>query len=142
MNSHKKYTLKGDIEKLREILIDLIYFGKLHPLIKKVEKLNSSNKGSYYKISERPYSWLPVRVNYNALVSHSSEVISYEISNLPMTSATINYQLGSLDSNLIDVDFHLEIKSRAPGKKILQNKMLNAQDRLMDAIQVELSKTR
>jgi len=40
MEKKKVYRIQGSLEKVREILVNLKSYGKIHPLITKVEQIN------------------------------------------------------------------------------------------------------
>jgi len=138
MKATKNYQLTGSSKRIKLILSDINHYGRLHPLIQRVEKLEPVSQGTKYKIIERPYLWLPINIQYKVLVKTNEHEIDYEITEIPFTKAFINYQLNIASENLTNIQFHLTIKSKVFGKKILLNKMLDAQDQLMKAIQNEL----
>ncbi len=138
----KSYQLSGSLYKIQEILLDLKYYGKLHPLIKEVTLVSKKNKvAQFYKIKEKPFPKIPINISYTALVTQTpEEEIVYMIRDLPLTKAAIKYTLKQLEHNKVDIKFDLTIKNHLIGKKILAKKMLAAQDELMKAMQKELKK--
>lgn len=60
MQFQKKYKLTAAIQAVQHALTDLHRYGRLHPLINGVEKLDTAiNEWTDYKITERPFNWLP-----------------------------------------------------------------------------------
>jgi len=136
----KSYQLNGSLDKIQKILFDLEYYGRLHPLIKKVELISKKHDlVQWYKIVEKPYPKIPIKIRYKALVAQTPfhEVV-YMIEGIPFTKASIKYTLKQLDQNKVDITFDLKIKNYLIGKKILAKKMIAAQDELMIAMQKEL----
>ena len=138
MEKRKTYSIEGKSEKIAERLKDLEHYGRLHPLIRSVEKLSSSNQGQLYRIIERPFSWIPINIQYKALVKTTRDEIEYAISELPLTQAFITYTLAQESELVTKIQFHLKIKSRATGKRFLLNKVVHAQDQLMHSLQNEI----
>ena len=140
MEIEKSYKVFGKLNKLREILVDLKYYGKLHPLIKSINKIEDESKEHVeYEIKERPYKWIPITIKYYAEVRLRQDLIEYRIKGIPVTKVTIKYTLTEVDKQAIRIRFRLKIENNFVGKKILENKMINAQDLLMTAIKKELS---
>ncbi len=139
MQLQKKYKLTVSIEDIQNILTDIHQYGKLHPLINGVEKTHSPIQGiSNYKIREQPFSWLPINIKYFASVKSSENKVDYEITGLPFTKAWIHYDLLDLGHQKVEISFNLKIAGYLPGKKILQYKMVKAQDELMEAMQKKI----
>lgn len=132
INRQKQYSINKPIDKVQAILSNLKSFAEIHPLILAVYPLDNYNS---YTIKEKPYPWLPIKVNYKARVSTNANEIVYEISELPLTTATIKYQLYQEIGESTIIDFHLQVNSKMLGKKILVNKMMKAQDAVMEALE-------
>ena len=64
MELEKIYTIDRPLELLFETFEDLNLYGLVHPLIKKVEFLETRDLGKAYQIIEQPYSYLPFRIKY------------------------------------------------------------------------------
>ncbi len=139
MNREIQYKILGNLKTIQNILTDLVYYGKLHPLIQSVTKIkNESIDCKAYRIKERPYSWIPINIFYSAQVKSSENKVEYLISGIPFTKAKINYQLNQINTEETEVIFSLELNSKLIGKRILFNKMIDAQNRLMESINKEL----
>jgi carbon monoxide dehydrogenase subunit G len=140
MGIEKRYTLDQSLEQILMIFQDLKRYALVHPLIRGVELLESNELGSKYLIIEQPYAYLPFRVKYQVVVLSEGNEITYTISGLPWTDAQIQY---SFESNVLEgktaINFKLKIEGKLPnwGHKVLQHKMMKAQDQLMEAIAKE-----
>ena len=140
MEIEKQYNVVGDLAELQNILINIEYYGRLHPLIKAVKKIeNGSNE---YKIKERPYNWIPIHINYLVQVKSFEKRIEYKIIGIPFAKVRIRYSLNQIDKKDTEIIFRLEIDSKLIGKKILGNKMMDAQNQLIKSINEELSSLR
>lgn len=137
MEIEKKYTLEQALEQFLMTFKDLKLYGLVHPLIRGVELLESNALGNKYQIVEQPYSYLPFRIKYQALLLSEGNEITYTISGIPWTNAQIQY---SFEPNELEdkttIHFKLNIEGKLPNwaHKILQHKMMKAQDQLMEAI--------
>jgi len=139
MKFEKVYKLNGEINKVREILQNLKYYGELHPLIKSVEKMEVDTDGNKeFLIRERPYKWIPITIVYSAEVKCNENTVEYIIKGIPLAKPLIKYDLVELSKGDIDLNFELIIEGLLPGKSILLNKMVKAQDQLMASINKEL----
>jgi len=135
LEKRKTYTVNLPISEIQKILSNLELFGKFHPLITSVEKMNPTKDGHpQYLIKEKPFDSLPIKIQYKAIVKVQPKYIELEIFDIPFTKAFIYYQMQAVNEASTAVDFRLVINSKMPGKVILQRKMINAQDRLMNAI--------
>lgn len=139
MEITKSYFLNGALTEISSILSDLEIYGRYHPLIRKVKRLDNIDNKILYTIIERPYSWLPINISYTAAVKKGLDQIQYEITEIPFTRAFINYKLIPQAESSTEVIFKLVIQSKAIGKSLLQGKMLKAQDQLMDQIKKDLN---
>lgn len=141
METKIEYLIKGDLAKIKNNLTDLVLYSKFHPLILKVEKLNSSEEGILFQITERPYSFIPINIKYKALVtSHKNDII-YKISDIPLTKVFIKYQVEKELNGFIKIIFLLKIKSMPFVDKILLKKMIKAQNDLMTTMQLKTKST-
>ena len=142
MNRQKQYKINGPLIKIQKKLSNLELFGKLHPLIKEVKKMTKDNIGGSlsYRIIERPYHWFPINIQYSAKVTASENEVVYEISEIPFTKANIRYELKEIKENLTEIKFNLQIDSKLIGKGILMNKMISAQDKVMERIDLEMKR--
>lgn len=139
MRIRKVYRLKTKVKDIEEILVDLTVYGRLHPLIINViPEGDETNEGQRYRVVERPFDWLPLKISYWAVVRVTENQIEYKIEGLPMTRARVNYELVSLLENNIEVRFELDVRGLPIAERILANKMLDAQNQLMDSITREL----
>jgi len=139
MKVDRKYEIVGEMQDIQRILVDLVAYGEHHPLINKVTKLDKTIEDHVdFKIRERPLSWLPVNIHYYANVTYEGNQVIYKISGIPLTRARITYLLSQQSNKVIEVLFKLEIDSWMPGKVILRNKMLSAQDSLMKSMSESL----
>ena len=140
MEKQKQYKIKGAITKIESILSDLESYSRFHPLIQAAHPINNNDKiNKSYNIIERPFLWLPIKVKYKAKVMSSDHTIIYKITGLPLTTATIKYQLQQQVGEPTIIDFHLSIDSKLLGKKILGYKMMKAQDELMAVLAQEMN---
>jgi len=135
MKKSKTYTVASPSKNIVEVLIDLERYGKIHPLIVKVEKFDTINT---YRIFEKPFSWVPLNIQYTAAVKSEMDKISYTISGIPFARVYINYTLIQVSNKSTKANFHLSIESKMIGMQILQYKMMRAQDQFMTALQSEI----
>jgi hypothetical protein len=116
---------------------DLKLYGVVLLLIREVKFLEANELGNTYKIIEQPYRWLPFRITYKAIVSVDGNEIRYTVSGIPWTKVQIQYsfEINELERKTV-VKFELQIEGKLLvfGQEVLQNKMMKAQDQLMDAI--------
>lgn len=139
MQIQKHYRIAGTISDVQHFLIDLHQYGRIHPLINGIEKIDSSTSEiANYKITERPFNWLPINIQYFASVKSNENAVDYEITGIPFTQGWIHYDLTSLKDEIVEISFNLKITGNWPGKKLLKQKMVKAQDHLMEAIKKEL----
>ncbi len=137
MELEKIYTIDQSLELLFETFEDLNLYGLVHPLIRKVEFLERRDLGKAYQIIEQPYRYLPFRIKYKAIVqvnNINNKEIQYTILGIPWTDAEINYSFEKNEiKNSTAIKFQLQIGGELPRfvQKILQNKMMKAQDELM-----------
>jgi hypothetical protein len=137
MDIEKVYTIDRSIEELFEVFQDLNLYGAVHPLIRGVNFLETNDLGKVYQIVEQPYSCLPFRIKYKAIVSLNSKEIQYIIKGIPWTEAQIKYSFETNElNNKIAITFQLQIGGKLPRfvQKVLQGKMMKAQDQLMDVV--------
>lgn len=135
MKIDKQYKVYGQFETIKNYFVDLNYFGKFHPLIKKVDQKGfSSNECSEYKVKEKPFNWLPINIYYSAKVFHFDNIVEYEVVGIPFTKMNIKYVFNKISDNEVHIEFNLVLSGLLIGKSILANKMLSAQDELMNEI--------
>jgi len=140
MEIRKTYNIHSREDAVRQVLTDLHQYGRLHPLIKQVEKIDQlTSENPTFKITERPYNWAPIIIQYSATLNLIGDEFEYEITGIPLTKAWIRYSLREIGINETEVNFHLKILGKLPAKKILQGKMVAAQNQLMEAMQKEFS---
>ncbi len=129
------YKVKGSIDQVVPIYADLNKFAEYHPLISKVEEINFSKVDRLYKVYEKPFSWLPVRISYKAKVIQKSDfTVAYEITEIPFTRAFFNYVFSAESNDSVQIRLSIELQSKMIHKKILMNMMTKAQDRVVDSI--------
>jgi len=135
MHINKNYIIQRSLEDSKEIFSDLKKFGQYHPLIKSVELLNSATrKLAEFKITERPFNWMPINIQYNAQVLSGEDLIEYKISGVPLLKPALKYMLEPKDEMLTKINFDLKIKGFPIANRILMFKMVKAQDALVKAI--------
>jgi len=140
MLTEKHYKINTDLNFIKNILIDLNLYGELHPLIKSVHKVNVTAKNyEEYLIKERPYRWIPITIKYTAQLSSKENEEDYKILGIPFTKAYIKYTLNKISDKETDVKFRLQLDGKPIGKRILLNKMIKAQNKLMKAMNDQLS---
>lgn len=138
MESVKTYSLIGKAETIFARLKDLEYYGKLHPLIKRVDLLDTEEDGQLYQITERPFKYIPFNIRYKAMVKTSKSEIDFEISGIPLTQVFVHYKIDQAAENRSKIQFQLKIISKMLGQALLLQKMIAAQDKLMLSLQKEL----
>ncbi len=136
----RDYLLEGQKAAVFQVLSNLEKFGELHPLIQKVERVDSDSVEPIFQVFEQPFSWVPITIKYRANVTTTSDdSIQYAITTLPLTSVFLEYKLSQLSASSIQVKVSIEIQSKLIGKGILMYKMLDAQDNTMSSLQNLLS---
>ena len=136
----KTYILQGDTQQVMNILANLKHFGELHPLIRKVERIESENENNnVFKVKEQPFEWIPIHINYTAKVNITEEHVIYDVEGLPHAPIQLKYTFQKLPNHQVKITFHLSIQGKLPGKRFLHYKMLKAQDHLMEAMQEKLN---
>lgn len=132
MENYKTYAVQKKLEKLVDIFSDLEKFGALNPLIYKVEKLGAEQNERLFRIYERPYRWLPITVKYKArVILQAAHNVEYQITELPFTTANFVYRFSKESVDRTMIELRIQINSKLIGKKILMNKMIKAQDKIM-----------
>lgn len=97
MQLKKTYKITAPINDIQKSLTDIHEYGRLHPLINGVEKTHSPiHEVTNYKITEQPFSWLPINIQYFAAVKSTERKIDYEITGIPLAKAWIHYDLKEL----------------------------------------------
>jgi len=141
MQIEKEYSLAGNQKEVQNLLMNLEYYGELHPLIKSVESLEDASKEyEEYLIRERPFAWIPFTVQYWAQVKLDKATIEYKIIGLPFTTARIRYNWSPIAEKETEVIFKLQIEGPWIVEKLLGYKMVDAQDQLMKSINQEWRK--
>jgi len=129
------YKVKGNISQVVSIYSDLYKFSEHHPLIQRVEKLSSNSKGQLYAIYEKPFSWLPININYRANVTQKDEfTVDYALTKIPFTKAYFNYVFTEEAGHHVHIKLKIEILSKVIHKRILLKMMIKAQDKIIDSI--------
>lgn len=131
LSKTKSYSIEADANQVKEIFADLVQFGEYHPLIKKVVEISSNDMETLYTINEKPFSWLPFKVNYKAKVTVSDNHIKYYLFEMPGNTVEMNYFILEDPDGKTKIDLTIEIFGRDLGKKMLLRKMFEAQDQIM-----------
>jgi len=126
------FNLNVGATQCKKVLADLVQFGAMHPLILKVVPLEDGS--GYYKIIERPLPAIPVKINYKARAIVNGDKIVYDIKEVPFHQLNLEYEITG-DKNRSQITLNLIIKSMSFTKKFLANKMIKAQEVIMDKIQ-------
>jgi len=114
---------------------DLSAFAALHPLILAVDELDSGDEFKRYRVTEKPFSFLPLKIGYMAAVYPDGP--SYQISGLPLLKATLTYDLEQTGIAATAVGLSLEISGGFSFlQRVLACKMLSAQDVVMKGLEV------
>jgi hypothetical protein len=135
MKRSKSYNINGNLEEIIDVFTDLNRFGDAHPLIYKVEQLNAIEGDDLYKVFEKPFSWIPININYKARVIRSDKTtVEYRVTGIPFLKVHFlyNYSEDSLDH--IVINLHIELNGYLPIKGLILNKMIKAQDVIMHSI--------
>lgn len=127
----RTYILDKNESELRSFLIDLVAFGALHPLIFFVKKETGLGDNLVFRIYEKPYSMLPLTINYTVKVVEEGERIIYHITGVPMHDVSIFYIIKSLDENKTQVELNIVVKGIPLNESLMLKKMINAQDHIM-----------
>ena len=126
MIRQQQYHFKNrNIKELEEVISNVVLFGKYHPLITKVNN-EGDNK---YKIHERPFDLVPIKIYYDVQVIKKSGSIIYLISSLPLYKPELTFRLQTASNANAILEVTLEIAGIGLGKNFLIKKMLEAQDK-------------
>lgn len=126
------YIVPFPTKPLFQLFSDLKEYAKVHPLILNAkETVTNQNK---YRITEKPFKYLPIRISYYATVNSSVNEIEYFISKIPLSKLTIKYTFLSSDSKTTEIKCLIELESKLVGKSILFRKLIKAQDELMNSL--------
>jgi len=139
MEIEKTYLIQCDLIGIHEILTNLDYYGRLHPLIKSTRKIQIVSKDQQeWIVKERPYPKIPINIEYSVRVKSSTNIVEYEIIGIPFTKVNIKYNLLQTEPKKTDAVFSLKLKGPFISNKILMNKMKAAQNQLIISINQEL----
>jgi len=138
MKFNKDYIIHNKQKTVREIFADLIQYGVFHPLINRVTVLEQLEQSTTYLISEQPYNYIPINIKYSANKIEVNDSIVYTISGIPLLKPKIIYRFDTVEEDQTTVNFELSIHGVPILKKILLNKMVDAQDQLMESINMKL----
>lgn len=133
----RNYTfyVEADKEVVQKYLEDLTLYAQFHPLIQSAELLSASEEGAtFYRINEKPFSFLPATFKYRAQVISNDKHINYEILDIPFYKPSIYYEIEAASSLNTRIHFTLKIESWFLGKNFLAHKMMQAQIHLMEAL--------
>jgi ribosome-associated toxin RatA of RatAB toxin-antitoxin module len=123
------YKVPFPTKSLIELFSDLKEYAKVHPLILNAKGIvTNQNK---YRITEKPFRYLPIRISYFVMVNSSTNEIEYSISKIPLSKLTIKYTFLNFDFQTTEIKCLLELKSKLVGKSILFRKIIKAQNELM-----------
>ena len=135
METQLTYLISAPLSTVKSTLGDMKKYGALHPLIKSVTNTEGDAKQLHnFRIKEKPFTWLPITIFYEAELMTTNDTIEYHITGIPLTKAYLHYDFNKISETETEVIFNLKIKSKLPGKKILQYKMIKAQNQLIEAI--------
>lgn len=85
MKQSKEYVINLPLQEVQENLTNLIRFGELHPLIRKVIPIkNTASKHPKYQVPEYPFAWLPIPIKYYAILIPQENGVDYDIEGLPL----------------------------------------------------------
>lgn len=132
------YTLPFSKESVIDLFNDLEAYGKLHPLILSVKEIESNP--IQYKITERPYKFLPFKIIYYATIHSAGNEIVYSVTGIPLSKLHIKYNLESIENGGTEINCLLQLDSKLVGKQILMNKLIKAQNDLMSSLTHYLKK--
>ena len=130
MVTTKVFLINGSLDQITPYLVDLSEYAKIHPLISHAVRIPPLDQ-SHFKVFEKPYSFLPIKISYSAEILASANEITYDISGLPFETVFINYTFSEKAKNATEINFKITIESILAGKKILSGKMISAQEELM-----------
>jgi len=126
------YKVPCPTKPLIQLFSELKEYAKIHPLISKAkETVTKQNK---YRITEKPFKYLPISISYFATVKSSVNEIEYSISKIPLSKLTIKYIFLSFDYKTTEIKCFLELESTLIGKSILFRKLIKSQDELMNSL--------
>jgi len=131
-----EHTINKSKDEVQQVIEDLERYGKFHPLITNVEKINDGN----FKVKERPYSWLPISIGYRVFVEElTAEKAVYGFSSLVWFKPKFTYRLESQSLDTTKIQLAIRIEGPPIGRQILINKMVAAQLQLWQAFEQSLN---
>jgi hypothetical protein len=121
----KSFRLPFSLEKVSEILYNLKLYGGYHPLIKSCKLVEGSN--DHYQVNEQPFLWLPLKITYAATVLKKDNLITYQLSDIPLHKAEMTFFLTEPEQQLTQVDVRINVKGPIIIANYLLAKIRNAQ---------------
>ena len=107
-------------------------YARFHPIILSATEVAASP--SKFKIIERPFSLVPIKISYFAERSDTNNKFKYDITGIILTKVVMTYRFEEIADNETRVDWRVDIDSKLPIEKWLAGKMLRAQHALIDNI--------
>ena len=126
------FEVPYSIKSLSEFFNDLRKYAKLHPLILAAEQVGTNPPK--FRITEKPFPYLPVKIKYYATIQTTLNEIVYNISGIPFTEIEIRYTLSSLAPQLSRIQCRITLQSKLIGRSILFKKLQSAQNELIKAL--------
>lgn len=124
----KTYKVNKSIKDLHEIYADLFLYAEYHPLIEALECKEFDDPCREFIVSEKPYSWFFLKINYNAeIILLAKNNIRYVITDLFFLHPEMNISINSLNESTSELTIRIEVKGPI-FTKVLARKMMNAQE--------------
>lgn len=131
--------VQQDLNTIMPIFSNLEIYGRLHPRIEQANRIASDDGFIQYQIVERPFSWIPIHIKYAAKVKQSPNRLQYTIQGIPLTKAIYEYQFLPRQEWTV-IKLTIQVESKLPITKLLINKMVQAQEVLIQSLQNQISK--
>jgi len=123
------FIVEASTKDVQDLFINLEAFGQAHPLITDVSCLNTNSYCYQYAITEKPFSWLPFIINYEAEILNPDyrKKVVYTITKIPWMQPTINYQFQVLENGSTSIEVNILIEGSWLWRRTLGMKMMKAQ---------------
>lgn len=132
MEANHTYLIQGSKEYLMDVFCDLPKFCEFHPLIISSKFLKKDSAGrAVYGILEKPFSFLPVKVKYQASATINKDTVEYDIRKIPLMHPILTYTFNEIDTNSTELFFDIKIVGLPLVKNYLGYKMKKAMDELV-----------
>ena len=127
------FTIQKNVAEVQAFYLDLEAFGEIHPLIKNVECLVDYSQCYKFKVIEKPFNWLPFKINYIAGIENPIylQKVTYSLSEIPFLTPTINYYLEDVNQLETRMNIEIEVHGSWIFRRYLAKKIMKAQQHII-----------